>query len=105
MRWQGARSDRAAEHVRFVDARPRFPQDPAKVGEDYIWKIYPRRDGWEFMGEEMRTAISDTEDQCRFQWYEYIYGKYDKNPKLQASLHNTGTGAPRLPSPSSVHAE
>ena len=61
-----------------------FPQDPAKVGQDYIWKIYPSRDGWEIMGEEMRTAISDTEDQCRFQWYEYIYGKYDKRDDLQS---------------------
>ena len=67
-----------------------FPQDPAKVGQDYIWKIYPRRDGWEFMGEEMRTAISDTEDQCRFQWYEYIYGKYDCQTRLQASLDARG---------------
>ena len=39
-----------------------------KVGEDYPYLMFPRKDGWIFMGEEMRTAISDTEEQCPYQW-------------------------------------
>ena len=35
-------------------------QDPSKAGQDYIYSVFPRRDGWEFMGEEMRTAIAFT---------------------------------------------
>ena len=32
----------------------------------------------------METAITDTEDQCPYAYYEYIYGEYRSNPELQS---------------------
>lgn len=52
--------------------------------ENGDWLVYPRKDGWTYQGQTMYTAIRDTEKQCSFQYYEYMYGEYDAHERFQA---------------------
>lgn len=51
------------------------------------WIVYPRRENWEYKGQMMHTAIFDTENQCQYAYYEYMYGQYDEKPHLQPLYH------------------
>jgi len=62
---------------RLLDGQP----DPLNPDE---YDVYPRKNGWTYKGFQMETAITDTEDQCPYAYYEYIYGEYRSNPELQS---------------------
>lgn len=65
---------------RLIDGLP----DPLNPEE---WQIYPRREGWHYKGVPMSTAIFDTEEQCPYQYYEYMYGMYDDREELETLYH------------------
>ena len=83
----GGRGSGSAEHEiptrrrnvkqRLLDGQP----DPLNPDE---YDVYPRKNGWVYKGFQMETAITDTEDQCPYACYEYIYGEYRSNPELQS---------------------
>jgi len=58
--------------------------DGSQPGE---WIVYPRKDGWVYHGREMFTAIRDTENQCQYDYFEYMYGAYDGDERFQALYH------------------
>ena len=58
--------------------------DTSQPGE---WIIYPRKDGWVYRGREMFTAIRDTENQCQYDYFEYMYGAYDGDERYQTLYH------------------
>lgn len=61
---------------RLMEGKP----DGAMPGE---WIIYPRKDGWYYKGEEMMTAIKDTENQCQYSFNEYMYGEFIESEEFQ----------------------
>jgi len=71
------RLDERTVKQRLLDGQP-DPLDPDE------FDVYPRKNGWTYKGFPMETAITDTEDQCPYAYYECIYGEYRSNPELQA---------------------
>ncbi|KAK7235822.1 intracellular chloride channel [Aureococcus anophagefferens] len=65
---------------RLIDGLP----DPLNPEE---WQIYPRKEGWLYRGIPMHTAIFDTEEQCPYAYYEYMYGQYDDREELETLYH------------------
>ncbi|KAH8096026.1 intracellular chloride channel [Aureococcus anophagefferens] len=66
---------------RLIDGLP----DPLNPEE---WQIYPRKEGWLYRGIPMHTAIFDTEEQCPYAYYEYMYGQYDDREELETLYHH-----------------
>ncbi|KAJ8600213.1 hypothetical protein CTAYLR_001924 [Chrysophaeum taylorii] len=56
-------------------------QPDATIPGEYL--IYPRRDGWTYKGQEMYTAIKDTENQCPYAYNQYMYGRYEGSDGFQ----------------------
>lgn len=69
------------------EVKKRLSEGQADVAQAGEWLVYPRKDGWFYRGQEMRTAIKDTESQCPYAFYEYMYGEYDSGESFQTLYH------------------